>query len=100
MFSVNTEDFSTTRAKGRGLPRGHRGRDVPAAVPPRFGHRRRLDADLVLLAMGFVGPAAGGLAGPGSAWSSTDRGNVPAATTSETSGAGRLRRATWAAGSP
>ncbi len=59
MFSVNTERFVGADGRVTGL-RAHEVEMVNGRFEKVEGTRLHLSADLVLLAMGFVGPERGG----------------------------------------
>jgi glutamate synthase (NADPH/NADH) small chain len=73
VYSVNTEEFTAVTA-GHG-PARTRGQDGGRQVREARGTDFDLEADLVLLAMGFVGPEREGLLNDLSV-EITDRGNV------------------------
>ena len=94
MFSVNTEKFL-----GRGQGHWLRAHEVDSGgkFEKVRGTDFELDADLVLLAMGFVGPERPGA--DRSRRGLTDRGNVARGDDFGPRCRG-VRAATWAAGSP
>jgi glutamate synthase (NADPH) small chain len=74
VFSVNTEEFTGRDGKVTGL-RGHEVKMAGGKFEKLEGTEFELEADLVLLAMGFVGPEREGLLNDLSV-EITDRGNV------------------------
>ncbi|GGL90851.1 glutamate synthase subunit beta [Nakamurella endophytica] len=68
VFGVNSTSFKGSGTGPDGGPTGHvtgidlvEGRRVPGGFVPTPGTERHLEADLVLLALGFVGPERAGL---------------------------------------
>lgn len=74
VYSVNTEEFVGSDGRVTGL-RGHEVRNEGGKFVKIDGSEFTLDADLVLLAMGFLGPQRDGLLNDLSV-EITDRGNV------------------------